>query len=161
MIVAFMIEVDGEIDPIAGGRDFELAVMADVLPIVAKEHFDDVAIPKPDVRRGVVGGQKEIQFAIRAAEEKVEIGGGPKSFDGGFGLRIFNLPAAILPHELFGRVLPDRGVFIESELGIAFGVRDWKFGARRTNDARRLRVERGGSENAEDGQLHRVTVEQN
>src|SRR5580704_18186498 len=37
LVVAVFIQVDGEIDPIAGGRNFELAIMADVLPIVAEE----------------------------------------------------------------------------------------------------------------------------
>ncbi len=45
-VVTLAIEVDGQIDPIAGGRDFEFAIAADVGPIVAQEHFDDVAVPE-------------------------------------------------------------------------------------------------------------------
>src|SRR5262249_47389650 len=40
--VFFLSEIDGEIDPVAGGCDFEFAVVLDVSEIVAEEKFDDV-----------------------------------------------------------------------------------------------------------------------
>jgi hypothetical protein len=142
-----MIEIDSQVDPIARRRDFEFAVMPDVPPIVAQKHFNYIAVPQSNVRRRVVRGQEQVQLTVWATKKKIEIASRPERFDGGFGLRIFNLPAAILPHQLFRGVLPHRGMLIERERRIAFRVSDLKFRARGIDNAGRLRAERHGDKN--------------
>ena len=61
LIVAFVIQVDGQIDPVARGRDLEFAVVADILPIVAQEHLHHVAVPKLVARAAALRGQEQIQ----------------------------------------------------------------------------------------------------
>src|SRR5579863_6700800 len=58
MVVALMVQVDCKIDPIAGRRDFEFTVMANVGPVVSEKHFDHIAVPESDVRGTVVGRQE-------------------------------------------------------------------------------------------------------
>src|SRR5580700_7075586 len=61
VVVALMIEINGQIDPVAGRCDLKLAVMPDVCPIVTQEHFHDVAIPKSDARKGMIRRGKQVQ----------------------------------------------------------------------------------------------------
>src|SRR5580698_1035978 len=53
--VSVVVKVNGEIDPVAGGGDFELAIVADVLPIVTEEEFDDIFVPELEAVFAVVG----------------------------------------------------------------------------------------------------------
>jgi hypothetical protein len=70
-ILAATIEIDGQINPVRRGRNFEFAIMADTLPIVPQEDFDDVAIPQSPARFEVLRRQKNVQGAIRADELQV------------------------------------------------------------------------------------------
>src|SRR4029077_15281020 len=47
--VLFLAEIEGEIDPVAGGGDFEFAIVLDVGEVVAEKELDDVAIPELEV----------------------------------------------------------------------------------------------------------------
>src|ERR1035437_5488954 len=42
LLVALVVEVDGQIDPIARGGDLEFAIVADVCPVVSPAHLDPV-----------------------------------------------------------------------------------------------------------------------
>ena len=79
-----MVEIDGEVNPIAGGSDFEFAIVADVLPVVAEEKFDDVLIPELKAIFAVVGRLPEIENFVRRDEEEIKIGVGPETADFGF-----------------------------------------------------------------------------
>jgi hypothetical protein len=59
-VVAFLIQIDGQIDPVAGGRDLELALVLDVRPIVTQKKLNHVAVPEFEAIFSVIGGQPEI-----------------------------------------------------------------------------------------------------
>ena len=94
--VGVVIEIDGEIDPVAGGSDFEFAIVADVLPVVAEEKFDDVFVPELEAIFAVVGRLPEIENFVRRDEEKIEIGVGPEAADFGFEFGVAEFVGAIL-----------------------------------------------------------------
>src|SRR6185312_10060180 len=82
--VGVVVEIDGEIDPVAGGSDFEFAIVADVLPVVSKEEFDDVFVPELEAVFAVVGRLPEIENFVGRDEEEIEVGVGPETAN--FGL---------------------------------------------------------------------------
>ena len=94
--VSVVIEIDSKVDPIAGGSDFEFAIVADVLPVVAEEKFDDVFVPELEAIFAVVGREPEIQDFVRGDEEEIEIGVGPEAADFGFEVGIAEFVRAIL-----------------------------------------------------------------
>ena len=67
MIVAFVIKVNSEVNPVSGRGDLEFPIVIDVLQGRADEHFNDIVIPKLDVGLGVVG-RPQIENVIRTAE---------------------------------------------------------------------------------------------
>src|ERR1017187_10467794 len=58
LVVALVVEVDGQIDPIARGGDLEFAIVADVCPVVSQEHLDHIAIPELVARAPPSAGRK-------------------------------------------------------------------------------------------------------
>src|SRR6185437_9132221 len=58
VIIAFVVQIDSQVDPVASRRNLKFAVVADIRPIVSEKHFDNVAIPQPRALFAIVGGQK-------------------------------------------------------------------------------------------------------
>src|SRR5579871_2169270 len=57
LVVTVAVKIDGQIDPIAGRRDLELAIVANVLPVAAEKHLHYIAIPKLVARASAFRGQ--------------------------------------------------------------------------------------------------------
>src|SRR5215469_12702202 len=95
-VITVAIPVNGQIHPIASGRDLELAIHFYIGPVVAKKKLDDVAVPEFQVVFAVVGGQPKIQFIIRADKQKIQVGVGPECAYLGSELGIIDLVGAVL-----------------------------------------------------------------
>src|SRR5215831_10451711 len=64
-VITVAIPVNGQIDPISGWCDLELAINIDIFPIVAQKKLNHVAVPKLEAVLAVVRWQPKIQFVIR------------------------------------------------------------------------------------------------
>src|ERR1022692_3153866 len=124
LVVALVVEVDGQIDPIARGGDLEFAIVADVCPVVSQEHLDHVAIPELVARAAAQRGQEDIQLTVRTTEEQIEMRAGPERSHLSEQRRIVDLPAAIVRNSSDARVAPDRRRRVGRERRIACHVRN-------------------------------------
>ena len=146
LVVTLFVEVDGEIDPIACRRDFELAVVAYVFPVVAEKHFNDVAIPKFVARTAAHGRQPEVQHFVRTLEQEIQIFVGPETAHRGIDVRIFEDVRAILHDNGAGSGRPQWGSRVGVQIWLAGQVMDGEAGGRLRDLADFLRLREQGRE---------------
>ena len=94
-IVVIAADIDVQVHPITGRRDFEFAIALDVRPITAQEKFHYIPVPKFQPVPRIVSGQPEIQFGIRTDEQEIQVGVSPEAADFGFELRVIELMGAV------------------------------------------------------------------
>src|SRR5262249_28406244 len=92
------VAIDRKVNPITSWSDFELAIMPNVVPIVAEEHLDHVAVPETSPRLIVLSRLEDVQAAIGTDEQQIEIGVAPEASDFGFEIRVIDDAAAVLGH---------------------------------------------------------------
>ena len=138
MIIAFVIEVDRQVDPITCWCDFKLAIVTDVCPVVAEEHFDYIAVPETNALFAVVSGKEQIQVRVRAFEEQIEIVISPEGSDGTLAIRIIDVATAILRHRLDRCVLPKAAARVQRKVWASVHMVDGEAGHRLGGGAGRL-----------------------
>src|ERR1019366_1045808 len=138
-VLAAAVQVNGQVDPVGGGSNLELAIVPDVLPIVSQEHLHHVAVPEPPPRLPVLRWLKEVERAIWANEQQIQIGVGPESPDLRLEIRVIQGAGAILDHPRRFRVLPGGRLRIGVELRRRLRVSDGETRRRARNLACRLR----------------------
>src|SRR5438477_12831116 len=67
-VVALAAEVNGEVDPVAGRRDFEFAVFSYFAPVGSQEELDYIAIPQLIARPIVLRRLPDVQLLVGADE---------------------------------------------------------------------------------------------
>jgi hypothetical protein len=80
--------------------------VADIRPIVTEKHLYYVPVPQSNMLFAVISRQEQIQFRVRTLEKKIKVLVRPESLYRSLKMRIVDLAAAVLPHELGRRVLP-------------------------------------------------------
>ena len=90
-----MIEIDREVDPIAGRRHFKFAVMADIDPVIAEKKLDNVAVPKFQAVLAVIRWQPKIQLRVGTNEEQIEVRIRPESANLSLELAVVELFRAV------------------------------------------------------------------
>ena len=138
MVIAFVIEINRKVDPITSWRDFKLAIVSDVCPVVAEEHLDYIAVPEADPLFAVVRGKEQIQVRVRAFEEQVEIVISPEGSDGTPAIRIIEVATAILRHRLDRCVLPKAAARVQRKVRASFHMVNGEAGHRLGGDTRLL-----------------------
>src|SRR5579859_2537167 len=115
-IVALFAQVDGQIHPIAGGRNLKLTIALDVFPVVAEEELYYIAVPEVHVVFTVVRGP-EIEHGIRADEQQIKIAIGPECAHFSLEVGVVELVRAILDDPRGCGVGPCRRSGIGVQLG--------------------------------------------
>ena len=126
-------QVDVQIDPVAGWRDLELAIVLDIGPIVAQKKLDHVAVPQFEAVFAVIRGQPQIQLVIGRDEQEIQIGVGPKRADLGFEFGIVDLLRTVFRDPGRRRMRPGSRMRIGVQFGRLRDVRDRETGRRGFN----------------------------
>src|SRR5712664_3064652 len=115
-VVFLVIEINGQVDPVAGRGNLELTVVVDVCPIVAQKELNHVTVPELEAIFAGIRGEPEIQLVIRRDEQEIQIGVGPEGAHLSLEFGIIELLRAIL-HDPCGRCTRPR---FRVRIGIKF-----------------------------------------